>query len=274
MHTRTPSFASPFRRYYRSDSGPATAGAMAEMAAFADVRPVLSAVEAPTLVLYRSGDLFAGKPHAEYLAQHISGAKLVELPGHDTLIFVGDSGATVAEIEEFLTGAASCPGDGSGFGHSASSTSSGRQSVRPSLEIGAGATCSTATPMVRRQLERFRGQEVNTAGDGFLPTFDGPGRAIQCACAIRDAVQAVGIAVLVGLHTGEVEVREDDVAGWPAVHVGARVAVFYTKLRSRLLHPLLEADKPPAPLEVRRALATIDHTLSDYLANARLGTAA
>jgi class 3 adenylate cyclase len=77
--------------------------------------------------------------------------------------------------------------------------------------------------LVRRQLERFRGQEVNTAGDGFLATFDGPGRAIQCACAIRDAVHALGIAVRVGLHTGEIEVRGDDVAGM-AVHIGARVA--------------------------------------------------
>jgi class 3 adenylate cyclase len=76
---------------------------------------------------------------------------------------------------------------------------------------------------VRRQLERFRGHEVNTVGDGFLATFDGPGRAIQCACAIRDAVRALGIEVRVGLHTGEIEVRGADVAG-VAVHIGARVA--------------------------------------------------
>jgi class 3 adenylate cyclase len=76
---------------------------------------------------------------------------------------------------------------------------------------------------VRRQLERFRGREVNTAGDGFFATFDGPGRAIQCACAIRDAVRALGIEVRAGLHTGEIEVRGEDVAGM-AVHIGARVS--------------------------------------------------
>ena len=76
--------------------------------------------------------------------------------------------------------------------------------------------------MVRRQLERFQGKEVNTAGDGFLATFDGPGRAIHCAIAIRDAVRALAIDVRVGVHTGEIEVRDNDVAGL-AVHIGARV---------------------------------------------------
>jgi class 3 adenylate cyclase len=76
---------------------------------------------------------------------------------------------------------------------------------------------------VRRQIERFRGREVNTIGDGFVATFDGPGRAIACACAIRDAVDALGLDIRIGLHTGEIEVRGDDVAGM-AVHIGARVA--------------------------------------------------
>jgi len=217
-------FATLFRRYYRSVSGPATARAMAEMAVFADVRPVLSAIQAPTLVMYRSGDRFAGQPHAEYLAQHIAGAKLVELPGLDNLIFVGDSDAAVAEIEEFLTGARHAPDTDRVLATVLFTDIVG--STERAAELGDRRwrdLLDSHDQLVRRQLERFRGQEVNTAGDGFLATFDGPGRAILCACAIRDAVHALGIAVRVGLHTGEIEVRGDDVAGM-AVHIGARVA--------------------------------------------------
>jgi class 3 adenylate cyclase len=211
-------------RLVRSGRGPAPARAHAEALVFADVRPVLPAIQAPTLVLYRSGDRFAGKPHAEYLAQHIPGAKLVEVPGEDNLLFVGDSEADVAEIEEFLTGARHAPESDRVLatvlftdivGSTERAAELGDRRWRDLLDAHDRA--------VRRQLERFRGREVNTAGDGFIATFDGPGRAIECACAIRDAVRALGIEVRAGVHTGEIEVRGDDVAGM-AVHIGARVA--------------------------------------------------
>jgi class 3 adenylate cyclase len=191
---------------------------------FADVRPVLPAVQAPTLVLYRRGDPFAGKPHAMYLAEHIPGATLVELGGEDNLIFAGDSDADLDEIEEFLTGARHAPDTDRVLatvlftdivGSTERAGVLGDKRWRDLLDSHDRA--------VRRQLERFRGTEISTVGDGFLATFDGPGRAIQCACAIRDTVRALGIDIRAGLHTGEVELRGDDVAGM-AVHIGARVS--------------------------------------------------
>jgi class 3 adenylate cyclase len=221
---RDPEFLAQYRRYYRHTLSPASAKADAEILAYADVRPLLSAVQAPTLVLYRDGDHFAGRPHAVYLAEHIAEAKLVEISGEDNLMFVGDSDADIDEIQEFLTGVR-------------------RSSVRDRVLATVlftdivGSTQRAAElgdrrwhdlldahdRTVRRQLERFSGQEVNTAGDGFLATFAGPGRAIECACAIRDAIRALGVHVRSGLHTGEIEVRGDDIAGI-AVHIALRVS--------------------------------------------------
>ena len=164
------------------------------------------------------------RPHALYLAEHIPGAKLVELPGEDNLIFIGNSDADVDEIEEFLTGARHAP-DPERVLATVLFTDIAASTQR-AAQLGDRAwrqLLDAHDRVVRRQLERFRGREVNTVGDGFLATFDGPGRAIECACAIRDAVRALGIEVRAGLHTGEVEVRGDDVAGM-AVHIGARVA--------------------------------------------------
>jgi class 3 adenylate cyclase len=217
-------FAAQWRRFNRHVIRPASVRTESEMQVFGDVRPLLPAIQAPTLVLYRRGDQFAGKPHAAYLSEHIPGAKLVELPGEDNLIFVGDADADLDEIEEFLTGARHAPATDRVLatvlftdivGSTERAGELGDRKWRDLLDAHDRA--------VRRQLERFRGREVNTAGDGFLATFDGPGRAIECACAIRDAVRALGIEVRVGLHTGEIEIRGDDVAGM-AVHIGARVS--------------------------------------------------
>src|SRR5438445_1980136 len=177
-------FVAEYHRYYRSATSPAAARAEAEMLVYADVRPLLSAIQAPTLVLYRSGDRWVGKPHAAYLSEHISGAKLVELPGEDNLMFVGDSDADLDEIEEFLTGARHAPVTDRVLatvlftdivGSTVRAAELGDRRWRDLLDAHDRA--------VRRQLERFRGREVNTVGDGFLATFDGPGRAIECACA-------------------------------------------------------------------------------------------
>ena len=159
-----------------------------------------------------------------YLASHIKGARFVELAGTDHLWFAGDMDAILDEVEEFLTGSRHAPEADRVLatvlftdivGSTERATELGDRRWRDLLDSHDEA--------VRRQLERFRGREVNTIGDAFLATFDGPGRAILCACAIRDAVRALGIEVRAGLHTGEVELRGDDVAG-VAVHIGARVA--------------------------------------------------
>jgi AhpD family alkylhydroperoxidase len=219
-----PEFVAAWLRGSRSSFSPRAVRAMSESWVFGDVRPLLPAIQAPTLVLYRRDDRFAGKPHATYLAERITGAKLVELPGRDNLCFVSSPEAALEEIQEFLTGARHGPRSDRVLatvvftdivGSTERAARLGDQQWRELLD--------RHDSVVRRQLERFRGKEVNTAGDGFLATFDGPGRAIHCAVAIRDAVRAMGVDVRVGVHTGEVEVRGDDLAGL-AVHIGARVA--------------------------------------------------
>ena len=219
-----PEFASQWHRYYRSLAGPSVQRAMARMMVLADLRPALSAIQAPTLVLYRSGDRWTGRPHSAYLAEHIEGAKLVELPGEDNLMFVGNTDVVIDEIEEFLTGARHVPESDRVLATVLFTDIVG--STERAAELGDKKwrdLLDKHDRTVRRQLDRFRGHEVNTAGDGFIVTFDGPGRAIECTRAIRDAIRALGIDVRAGLHTGEIEVRGDDVAGM-AVHIGARVS--------------------------------------------------
>lgn len=219
-----PDFAAQYKRYVRHTSRPGTVRVEAEILVYTDVRPLLAAIQAPTLVLYRRDDRWIGKEHSVYLADHIEGAKLVEVPGEDNLMFFGDADADIDEIEEFLTGTRHAPATDRVLatvlftdivGSTERASELGDRRWRDLLDSHDDA--------VRRQLDRFRGREVNTAGDGFLATFDGPGRAIECAHAICGAVRALGIEVRAGLHTGEVEVRGDDVAGM-AVHIGARVA--------------------------------------------------
>jgi class 3 adenylate cyclase len=217
-------FVSQWSRYARSRHSPTTGRVQAKVVISADVRPLLPTVQTPTLVIHRMGDQWIRKPHATYLAEHIPNAEMVTIPGDDNLIFVGDSDADMDEIEEFLTGVRHAPETDRVLATVlftdivASTERAAELGDRKWHEL-----LDAHDRTVRRQLDRFRGREVNTAGDGFLATFDGPGRAIQCACAIRDAVGALGMDVRAGLHTGEVEVREDDVAGM-AVHIGARVS--------------------------------------------------
>ena len=188
----------------------------------ADLRTVLPLVKVPTLVLYREGAGIAGE--ARYLADHITGAKVVELPGEDRLFFVGDTGPMLDGIEEFLTG--QLPAHRSDrvlatvlFTDIARSTEhAARVGDRRWKEL-----LATHDVLLGAEVERFRGRTVKSTGDGMLATFDGPGRAIHCALAIRDSVRALGVDVRAGLHTGEIELRSDDVAG-VAVHIGARVS--------------------------------------------------
>ena len=191
---KDPAFVAQWQRRSRSTDGPTAQTKAAEMLVFSDVRPLLTAVQAPTLVLYRRGDRFAGKPHAVYLAEHIAGAKLVELPGEDNLIFVGNSDADLDEIEEFLTGARHARGTDRVLATVLFTDIVG--STEHLAELGDRKwrdLLDAHDRTIRRQLERFRGREVGTRGDGFVATFDGPGRAIECGCAMRDAVRALGL---------------------------------------------------------------------------------
>jgi class 3 adenylate cyclase len=189
-----------------------------------DLRPVLPAIRVPTLILHRSGDRDSSVEEGRYLAARIPGAKFVELRGIDHLPWVGDQDAILDEVEEFLTGVRQGPEPDRVlatvmFTDIVSSTERaaelGDQGWRHLLESYYG--------VVRRELARFRGREIDTAGDGFLATFDGPARGIRCACTTRDAVRTLGIKIRAGLHTGECEVMGDKLVGI-AVHIGARVA--------------------------------------------------
>jgi class 3 adenylate cyclase len=219
-----PDFVSWFYRLYRQSSSPGTSVANTRFIFETDLRPLLPLIQRPTLVLCRTHDLLAGPDHARYLAECIPGAKLAELAGQDNLIYVGDSDAVIDEIEEFLTGVRHAPEVDRVLATVLFSDIVG--STDRAAELGDRKwrdLLDAHDQAVRRQLERFRGREVKTTGDGVAATFDGPGRAIQCATAIRGAVRALDLKVRVGLHTGEIELRRNDVAGM-AVHIGARVA--------------------------------------------------
>jgi class 3 adenylate cyclase len=158
------------------------------------------------------------------LAERIPGVRQIDVPGEDYLFFIGDTGPMLDAIEEFLTGA--LPAHRSDrvlatvlFTDIVSSTEQLTQmGDRRWKEL-----LVTHDELLRAQVERFRGRLVRSTGDGVLATFDGPGRAVRCACALRDEVRPLGLDIRVGLHSGEIELRDDDVAGM-AVHIGARVA--------------------------------------------------
>jgi pimeloyl-ACP methyl ester carboxylesterase/class 3 adenylate cyclase len=230
IEARSPSLANDERyrqwwgRWLRSSASPAAAATLMRMNMEIDVRHVLPAVRVPTLILHSINDRVIDIGASRYMAARIPGAKLVELHGIDHIPWGCDSGVIVDEIEEFLTGA--------------------RRGAEPDRVLATvlftdivGATerasrvgdrnwhdlLDSHHELVRRELERFRGREIDTAGDGFLATFDGPARAVRCACAISDGVRSLGLEIRAGLHTGECELMGDKLGGI-AVHTGARVA--------------------------------------------------
>jgi class 3 adenylate cyclase len=185
---------------------------------------VLPSIRVPTLVLHRAGDRHFRVGHGRYLAEHIPGAKYVELPGDDHLFYVGDTDAMLGEIEEFLTGVRPVPEIDRVLATVLFTDIVG--STAKAIELGDRAwreLLERHHALIRRELLRFRGREIDTAGDGFFAAFDGPARAIRCACAIVEGVETLGLDVRAGLHTGECEVADGKVAGI-AVHTGARVA--------------------------------------------------
>jgi class 3 adenylate cyclase len=178
----------------------------------------------PTLVLHHTDDPVIPRTSGKYIADHIPGAKYVELPGRNAFHFVEPWRQSFQEIHEFLTGQQPDVADDRVLATVLFTDIV--DSTRRAAEMGDRdwrALLDAHDAVVRSQLARYRGREVNTSGDGFLAMFDGPQRAIRCAMAIRDAVQALGSQVRAGLHTGECEVRGDDIGGI-GVHIGARVS--------------------------------------------------
>lgn len=189
-----------------------------------DVRALLPTVRVPTLVVHHADDTSILPEWGKYIANHISGAKYVELPGRNLYHFVEPWRDSFQEIAEFLTGEQADVADDRVLATVLFTDIV--DSTRRAAQIGDRdwhALLDAHDAVVRVHLNRFRGREVNTSGDGFLAMFDGPQRAIRCAMAIRDAIHALGIEVRAGLHTGECEVRGDDIGGI-AVHIGARVS--------------------------------------------------
>ena len=202
---------------------PSTGIAWLRMVQATDVRHVLSAIRVPTLVMHRSDDKIIPVEHGRHFAEHIPGARYVELPGHDHLWWVqGDD--ILDEVESFLTGSPAATPVSDRVLATVLFTDIVDSTVR-AAEVGDRRWRDLVEEhdrLVRARLERYQGREVKTLGDGFLATFDGPGRAIRCAADVRDAVRALGLEVRAGLHTGECEVAGDDISGI-AVNIGARV---------------------------------------------------
>jgi class 3 adenylate cyclase len=213
----------------RQSASPGAVEALNLMNREIDVRSALSSISVPTLVMNRVGDEPFNVKGSRYLAAEIPGAQHIELPGSDHAVFTGDAARVVGELKKFL--GASWEGFGDQepepdrvlatvlftdiVGSSEKAASLGDRAWRDHLE--------RHHELVRRQLARFRGKEVDTAGDGFFASFDGPARAIRCASAIVEAMPEMGLDVRAGLHTGECELVDGKVAGI-AVHTGARVA--------------------------------------------------
>jgi class 3 adenylate cyclase/pimeloyl-ACP methyl ester carboxylesterase len=188
-----------------------------------DVRPLLNLVSVPTLVLHRGGDRDIRLGAGRYLAEHIPGAKFVVLPGDDHFFFAGDTDALIDEIEEFLTGART------GVEGEVSLAAVLFTDIVASTEYQSSVgprewsqLTDQHDAMVRAALARHRGHEIKTTGDGFLATFDASGRALRCATEILGAAKGIGLELRAGVHTGEVEVRGDDIAGL-AVSIAKRI---------------------------------------------------
>jgi class 3 adenylate cyclase/pimeloyl-ACP methyl ester carboxylesterase len=211
-------------RYERLATSPGMAIAALRLVYGSDVRGVLPAIHVPTLVVHRAGAREISAAHGQYLAEHIPGARYVELPGIDNFIWAGDQEAILDEIQAFVTGVRPAP-----TARRALATvlfTDIVDSTRRAVQLGDRGWRRLLDQhyiVTRRQLDRFDGHQVKTAGDGVLATFDRPARAVRCAAAIREAVGELGLGLRAGLHTGEIELQTDDIAGL-AVHIGSRIA--------------------------------------------------
>lgn len=219
-----PQFRSWYGAYRRYAASPQAALTLGRLNSEIDVRAVLPAINVPTLVMHRRGDQHVKIEEGRYLAEHIPGAKFIELPGDDHGIFAGDVDQIIDEVEEFLTGTR--------FGSNPDRVlltvlfTDIVDSTLKALKMGDRRWIELLErhdAILRRQLRLYRGgREVKMTGDGMLAAFDGPARAVQCASAIRDELRTLEIEVRAGVHTGECEQRADDLGGI-AVHIAARI---------------------------------------------------
>jgi class 3 adenylate cyclase len=210
--------------YFRRSASPGAAAALIKMNSQIDVRALLPTIQVPTLIVHRRGDRDAQLAEGRWIAAQIPHARFVELPGDDHIPWVGDADRLLDVVQEFLTG-------------TPPAYSAGRQLTTLLFTDLVDSTGLVSTlgdrawrdlldrhyRDVRHQLARYRGRELDTAGDGFVASFDGPARSIQAAIAIREGADRDGLTIRAGVHTGEVELHGDTFAGI-AVHIGARVA--------------------------------------------------
>jgi class 3 adenylate cyclase len=218
-----PEFRRWWARLLRQGTSPMGAADLIDLYREIDVRAVLPTIDVPTLVLHRRDDIVVREAQGRYLADTIPGARFVELTGSDHLAWIGDQDALLDEVEEFLVGSRRAHEPDRALAtvlftdivdSTATAARLGDRAYRDLLER------HDAT--VRHHLTLHRGREIKTMGDGFLATFDGPARAIRCATSIREGLAPLGLRVCAGIHTGEVELIGDDVAGM-AVNIGARI---------------------------------------------------
>jgi pimeloyl-ACP methyl ester carboxylesterase len=211
-------------KFERLGASPSAAIDLMRMNREIDISGILHSITVPTLVIHLTEDALVSVKGGRELAAGIPGARLVEIPGTDHLVFLDAGDRILAETEEFLTGSPSVPVIDRVlatvvFTDIVDST----KRAEAKGDLAWRALLDAHNKTVRRELSRFRGREVKSLGDGFLATFDGPARAIHCASAIRDSLHGIGLPVRIGVHTGEVELAEDDVRGI-AVHIASRVA--------------------------------------------------
>jgi class 3 adenylate cyclase len=218
----------PFRQWWatflRYAGSPGAATAVLRMAQEIDVRHVLPVITSPTLILHRTADRLARVEQARYMAERIAGAKLVESPGNDHLYFVGNADAIIDEIQEFLTGMR-----GTAQAERVLATVLFVDMVGSTERAAAVGDAQWRDLLTRyhaqvgKEVTRFGGRLIDTAGDGVLAIFDGPARAIRCADAVRGVLASQSLTVRAGLHTGECEVSGDKIIGI-AVHIAARIS--------------------------------------------------
>jgi class 3 adenylate cyclase len=212
-------------RFERLGASPAGVTALMRMNSQIDISDIVPTIQVPTLVIHRTDDVTINVDGGRYLAEHIPGARYLELPGKDHPPWVGDNADEITQaIEEFLTGSRA-PVEIDRMlatvlftdivGSTGKAVALGDRGWHDLLDQHHATT--------RRNLARFRGHEIKTTGDGILATFDGPARGVRCACAIADEIRPLGIEIRAGLHTGECETTDDDVGGI-AVHIGSRIA--------------------------------------------------
>ena len=213
-----------FRGHERLGASPSAAMTLMRMNSEIDIRHVLPVIRVPTLVLHRSGDSFVDVAGGRYLGTHIAGARYVELEGNDHLPWIGDADAILDRIEEFLTG-------------SVAVVERDRvlatvmfvdmvDSTRTAATLGDKAwreVLDRYHRAIAHEISRSRGRIIKSTGDGVMATFDGPARAIRCGLALHEAIASLGVALKIGVHSGEIELIRDDIGGI-AVHVAARVA--------------------------------------------------